>query len=185
MTHTTNTRTKKPEDRESPLFPIVTTFGLGHMKPFPGTWGSVPTAALAGLMILTGFGPTDSPVIYHTVLACVLVGFSWACITLGKAAEQKFGKKDPSQVVADETAGQAIPLMFLPVHLVPTMTCKLLFVLVAFVAFRIFDIIKLPPAKQSQRAGGGVGILVDDIIAGIQALVFLHLIVLVWQMQTL
>lgn len=183
MTHTTTTRTKPPEERLSPMFPCITTFGLGYFKPFSGTWGSIPTAALAALMIVAGFGPDTMPGLYNPVLAFILVAFSWACITLGKSAEQKFGKKDPSQVVADETAGQAIPLMFLPVHIASNITEQLLLVLLAFVSFRLFDIVKLPPARQSQRAEGGWGIVVDDIIAGCQALVFVHLVVLALQFQ--
>jgi len=154
---------------------LVTTFGLGFMRPASGTWGSLPPPAIAWGLILLGLGPTEAPVLYHAVLAFVLVLFCWACVFHGVHAETRFGKKDPSQVVADETAGQCIPLMVLPA------TCEsalhgMVCCGVAFIAFRVFDIIKLPPANQLQKMKGGWGILVDDLVAGVQALVVVQVV---------
>ncbi|MCA9304204.1 MAG: phosphatidylglycerophosphatase A, partial [Phycisphaerales bacterium] len=84
---------------------MLTTGGLGHMKPASGTWGSMPPVVLAGLMILAGVGPSGANAwVYFLVLSVILVIYSGACIAYGVDAEAKW-KKDPGQVVADETAG--------------------------------------------------------------------------------
>lgn len=159
----------------SPRLLLITTFGLGHMRPASGTWGSMPTVALAAALIFTGFGPSAAPVVYHAVLVGWMLVFCLACLVGGRDAEAAFGKKDPGQAVADETAGQAIPLLLLPGIATSTLNHELVTLGLAFVAFRIFDIIKLPPARQLQRLKGGVGILVDDLIAGVHALIVVQI----------
>jgi phosphatidylglycerophosphatase A len=155
---------------------LITTFGLGHMRPASGTWGSMPTVVLAAALMFAGAGPAASPVLYHAVLiACMLI-FCIACLVGGREAEAAFGKKDPGQAVADETAGQAIPLLFLPAVATSTTNHTLLTLALAFVAFRVFDIIKLPPARQLQRLKGGIGILIDDLIAGVHALIVVQIV---------
>jgi phosphatidylglycerophosphatase A len=170
---------------ESPLSPIgkmlVTTFGLGLMRPAPGTWGSMPTVALAGGMIFFGVRPMgaglESSIIYHGVLAGVLMVFSWACVRFGAAAEAHFGKKDPGSVVADETAGQAIALVALPSAATGSMPHLIITLALAFVAFRVFDILKLWPANGLQSRPGGWGILLDDLAAGVQAMIVVQAVV--------
>lgn len=153
----------------------ITTFGLGHMRPASGTWGSMPTVVLAAALIYLGLGPTQAPVVYNAALIAWCVVFSIGCLVQGEAAEAKFGKKDPSQAVADETAGQAIALLFLPAHVEASLQTLLLTLGGAFVAFRIFDILKLWPARGLQSLKGGTGILIDDLVAGVQALLVVQL----------
>jgi phosphatidylglycerophosphatase A len=159
---------------------LVTTFGLGHMRPASGTWGSMPTVALAGGLIFLGVRPEGSgpamSAAYHGALLAVLVVFSWVCVAFGSAAEAHFGKKDPGSVVADETAGQAIPLMALPAGATNGLPHLLFALALAFVAFRVCDIAKLWPANGLQRHGGGWGILLDDLAAGVQALVIVQVV---------
>jgi len=152
---------------------LATTFGLGYMRPASGTWGSMPPVVMAGLLWLAGFGPQEAPIIYHGALAVVFVVFCAACVFGGDEAERKWGK-DPSNVVADETAGQCIALIALPLAGFWESTATLA---LAFVAFRIFDILKLWPADGLQKIRGGWGILLDDLVAGIQALIVVQLIV--------
>ncbi len=164
---------------------MVTTFGLGLLRPASGTWGSMPTAALAGGMLLLHVRPSGEgvwpSVMYHGVLAGVLLVFSWACIKFGDGAEVYFGKKDPGSVVADETAGQAIPLMALPAAATGTFWHVVATVGIAFVAFRVLDILKLWPANGLQKQPGGWGILLDDLVAGVQAMVVVQVVVrVVW-----
>ena len=64
---------------------LVTVFGLGHLRPFPGTWGSLPSVVLAGVLIAVGLGPGPHPVIFNAVLIAVLVFFTLACAVLGGA----------------------------------------------------------------------------------------------------
>jgi len=155
---------------------LITTFGLGFMRPASGTWGSMPSVALAGLMMLTGVLPVGPTAwLYHGVLAAVLVLFSWVCVRFGPSAEAEFGKKDPGQVVADETAGQCLPLMLLPIA-TPDPLRIAVACAAAFLAFRVFDILKLPPARGLQRLSGGWGILIDDLIAGVQAVLVVQVL---------
>ncbi|QOI99650.1 MAG: phosphatidylglycerophosphatase A [Phycisphaeraceae bacterium] len=159
----------------SPLF-LITTFGLGRMRPASGTWGSLPPVLLAAALIAAGVTPVDRPVAYHLSIVAVLVIFAWACVMDGDAAEARFGRKDPGEVVADETSGQCIPLLALPIG-AGTPGLHWAGVLAgAFVAFRILDIIKPPPAYGLQRVGGGWGILLDDLIAGVYAAVVVQLV---------
>jgi len=83
-------------------------------------------------------------------------------------------------VVIDEVAGQSLALLALPwrSQIEPgAWSWNLLLVAVAFIAFRLMDIIKLPPARDMQTLGGGLGIVIDDLIAGIYALVITQAVV--------
>ncbi|USN99188.1 MAG: phosphatidylglycerophosphatase A [Phycisphaeraceae bacterium] len=161
--------------RSDPRWLAVTVFGLGHLRPAPGTWGSLPPVVIAGVLVLAGLGPAEHPVFYHTVLAVILLVSSAACVAFGEWAEAWYGKKDPGWVVADETAGQCVALVALPVA-APALTIAGLWPLcvalaVSFLAFRAFDIIKPPPAYALQKLPGGWGVLVDDLFAGVYALI--------------
>ena len=97
----------------------------------------------------------------------------------GAWAEVHFGKKDPRQVVADETAGQCVALLALPWG--GDWSENLVLAATAFVTFRLFDIVKPPPINRIQRLGGGWGILVDDLLAGLYALAATQLLArLIW-----
>jgi phosphatidylglycerophosphatase A len=157
---------------------MVTTFGLGFMRPASGTWGSLPPAALAAGMVISG---QAGAWYYYVLLIVIAVLFSLACVKFGDAAEAEFGKKDPGKVVADETAGMAITLLALPVWWVSDVNRLLVYVGAAFVLFRIADIIKAPPARGLQRLRGGWGILVDDLIAGVQAAAVLVAAAYLWR----
>lgn len=153
----------------------ITVFGLGHRWPASGTWGSLPPVLLAGVFffVARGLGPEHASLmrgVYVLALLVVFAAFCFACVSEGEAAEARFGEKDPSQAVADETAGQCLPLLVLPV-VYESWGEALLALLTAFVAFRVMDIVKPPPARGLQRLVGGWGILVDDLIAGIYAAV--------------
>lgn len=156
---------------------LITTFGLGHMRPASGTWGSLPPVFIASAMFALDAGPDSRPWLYYGVHVAILFIFCAACVVDGDAAEARFGEKDPSEVVADETAGQCLPLLaILPTH-VGTRWHAIVLVAVAFFAFRILDIVKPPPAKGWQKIPGGWGILVDDLVAGLYAAA----VVVVWQ----
>lgn len=159
---------------------LVTTFGLGHLRPAPGTWGSMPPVALAAAMILAGWGPADGPAaqaLFNAAFALLLVVFSWGCVAYGDAAEARFGRKDPGSVCADETAGVCIPLLFLPAAATDTLPHAALTLAAVFFGFRAFDILKLPPAHALQRVPGGWGILLDDLVAGVQTMIVVQVLV--------
>ena len=167
---------------------LSTVFGLGLLRPAPGTWGSLPPVALAGAMLAAGLRPaTDAGpahwqlgpwIAFHAVLLGVFVVFSLACAAQGDWAEARFGRKDPGSVVADETAGQCLPLMFLPASALATPALAAFTLLLAFLAFRLLDIVKPPPAREVQRVPGGWGIVLDDMVAGLYALAFVQ--VMAW-----
>jgi phosphatidylglycerophosphatase A len=93
----------------------------------------------------------------------VTVAGTWAA----HVAEAAVGSKDPGVIVIDEVAGMTLSVLALPLPLtVPVL-------LVGFVMFRIFDVVKPFPAGRSQVLRGGVGVMIDDIIAGLYALILL------------
>jgi phosphatidylglycerophosphatase A len=146
---------------------LLTTNGLGHIKLASGTWGSMPPVVLAGIMIFAGVGPgSNNAWVYYVVLSLVLIVYCAACVLLGHQAEAKWGK-DPSEVVADETAGQAITLMMIPGSMLGTPLAVITALAGAFLLFRAFDILKPWPAGAMQKIAGGWGILLDDIFAAI------------------
>lgn len=151
---------------------LITTFGLGRVRPAPGTWGSLPPVAVAAVMVALGLSP---PVCAHGgawwygAMALMALVFSGACIARADLAEAVFGKKDPSEVVADETAAMALTIALLPHFLLVTPERALLTLAGAFVAFRVADVLKVWPASGLQRVPGGWGILLDDLVAAVQA----------------
>jgi phosphatidylglycerophosphatase A len=170
---------------------MLTTFGLGYLRPASGTWGSMPPAAIAGLILLAGWllAPGGEPtpdaaigwppalwIIYHATLIAILLAFSLACIMWGDVAEATFRRKDPGQVVADETAGQCIMLMLLPWPAVSDPFRAAVTIGCLFIAFRILDIIKPFPAGRLQALRSGWGILIDDIIVGLQGAVLAQVV---------
>ena len=150
---------------------MVTVFGLGYLRPAPGTWGSLPSVLIAAALVAAGAGPGAHPSawVYYSVLGLLALVFTGACIVLGEKAEARFWKKDPAQVVADETAGQAVTLLFLPSAAVATAGRAAIWLLLAFLAFRAMDILKPWPAHGIQRVEGGWGLVLDDLIAGLYA----------------
>lgn len=94
------------------------------------------------------------------MVAIVLIG-TWA----SQDAERLLGKKDPGAIVVDEVAGMAVSVLLLP--LTPGA------IIAGFVLFRVFDIAKPYPANTLQRLPGGVGVMIDDLVAGLYALLLL------------
>ena len=143
---------------------IATGMGSGLLRPFSGTWGTIPAWAIA--FFLTGNNP---PV--HIVMTIALTLISvWSA---GQA--EKWLGQDAKLIVIDEWAGMFVTVLFVPVTLVNY--------LIAFAAFRFFDVVKLPPASQFERLPGGWGVTMDDIAAGAHACIIVHLYLLI--MRTL
>ena len=144
----------------------VTAMGLGFLRPASGTWGSLPPAVVAALLLVM-HQPAwliDLSMVLLLAIGCV------ACLRFGQSAEKACGGKDPGQVVADEVAGQAIVLFALPWASVASWGAGTL-------TFRVCDVLKPPPANGLQKLGGGMGILVDDLIAGAMAAVLLQVVI--------
>jgi len=148
---------------------MVTVFGLGFLKPASGSWGSTPPVAMVALLLWSG---TEQRWVINAALGLVGVIFGVACVAFGRWAEEHHGGRDPRQVVADETAGQCLALLFVPWRLDGDgMWFNGGCLATAFIGFRFFDILKPPPARRAERLPGGWGILTDDLTAALYALV--------------
>ena len=101
------------------------------------------------------------------LLVAILV-FTFAGIWAGTRTEEISGHKDPGKIVVDEVAGQLIaliPLLFVKWSITTVM--------VSFILFRFFDIVKPYPANRLQDLEGGVGVMCDDLVAGAYAAIIL------------
>ena len=155
---------------------LLTGMWTGYLKPAPGTWGS---AAACGVFLLAirSFGP-DSWVL-PACMGAIAILATIGCIALGDFAKKTFGKTDPHQCTLDEWAGQAVTLIALPLG--GTWDQHWIAVGIAFVAFRVLDIIKPPPARQAEGLWGGIGIVADDLVAGVYANIISQLILrIIW-----
>ncbi len=156
---------KKSEGEPAPLWATVvaTFFGVGHLRPGPGTWGSAATVVLWWLLahkITLSWQPRAAALL---ALAAVLIGIP-AATRVARAS----GRKDPQFVVIDEVAGQLVTLIAAPVAWQS--------LLLGFILFRAFDIVKPPPVRQLERLPEGMGIVVDDVGAGLYALAVMQIV---------
>lgn len=131
---------------------VATWFGAGLVPKAPGTAGSL--AAIPLYLLLLRFG---GPLAHLIATLVVTVVGIWAA---GRV-EVETGTKDPQIVVVDEVAGMLIALLPGP----PSFAT----IAVAFVAFRVFDSTKPWPVSRLERLPGGMGIMFDDVGAGILA----------------
>lgn len=132
-------------------------FFTGFFPLFPGTF-----ASFIVVMIYYYFLQGVSPWILVASVAIITV----TGILASSYAETYHGKKDPRSVVIDEVAGQLLALVF------SSGTVQIAF---AFVLFRLFDALKPFPIKKAEKIGGGLGIMLDDIVAGLYALALVSL----------
>ena len=138
---------------------IATFFYIGHLRPAPGSWGSL-AALLSGAGLIYSMGLIGLGV--GIFLACLL-GY-WA--TAQETADQD--DHDPSEIVIDEVAGQWIALLPLAIWPLPFDSAAVYY-LFGFVAFRIFDITKPGLVGWADRLVGPLGVMLDDVIAGVMA----------------
>jgi phosphatidylglycerophosphatase A len=142
---------------------VATFFGVGRLRPGPGTWGS-----LAAVLIWLGV----SRLIQTASQTLTLAGMAVVAIAIGipgaTAVAKASGVKDPQFVVIDEVAGQWITLLFAPIAWKT--------VLAGFILFRGFDIVKPPPVRQLEKLPWGSGIVLDDVAAGFYALAVMQLL---------
>ncbi len=138
---------------------VATFFGIGYLKPGPGTYGSI-----AAVLLWAAYAWLAHPSAL-TLLVALLIGIALTLIFGVPAAtmvERQSGGHDPQFVVIDEVIGQWIALLFCPVDWRHA--------LIALVLFRLFDITKPFPVRRLERLPGGWGIVFDDVAAGLYAL---------------
>jgi phosphatidylglycerophosphatase A len=142
---------------------VATFFGVGRLRPAPGTWGALATVLLWWLLASHLPPAARLPVILVLIIIVVAIGIPAATLE-----ERGFGKHDPSHVVIDEVAGQLVTLI----------ACSITWqaLLAGFILFRAFDILKPFPVRRLERLPEGTGIVVDDLGAGTYALIVLQLL---------
>ena len=139
----------------------VSLGGIGFLKPASGTWGTLTTLPIA-YVIATLFSP-----IWLLVASAIVFFIGWIATTV---YEKNTTRHDASEVVIDEMAGMFLTLAIIPVDMT-------LYV-VAFFVFRFFDIVKVFPANVIDRQKTPFSVMMDDIFAGIYAMVVVWVI---WQ----
>ena len=144
-------------------------FGLGRLPIAPATWASFAVAL--GLLACAALIPAALDPLPLGVAILLLVPLSiWAC----GEAEKDLGH-DAKPIVLDEIVGMLVAVWWVPRGLG---ALPIAFLLAAFLLFRVFDIAKPFPIGRSQRLPGGLGIVTDDILAGVATNVALRLLIL-------
>ncbi len=127
---------------------LATFFYIGDIPPAPGSLATIAGALIAVIL-------HDRPLVYAAVFGVITaVGFG-----VSGRIEKMLDRKDPSCVVIDEVAGSLLAFYLLPLNF-PVF-------LIAFFLFRAFDMFKIYPADRMEKLPGGVGIMMDDLIAGL------------------
>jgi phosphatidylglycerophosphatase A len=142
--------------RRTTAWLLATWFGCGKSRQAPGTVGS-----LAALLPVIAMITYDVAAWRWVVIALVAV-FTVPGIWAAGVHARRIGRKDPGEVVVDEVLGQWVTIAF---------ATQLTWggVVIAFVLFRLFDILKPPPVRQVEALPGGLGIVADDLAAGVFA----------------
>ncbi len=142
---------------------IATFFGAGLLRPAPGTWGSLAALPSAWAIYQT-IG------VYGFALATIVVFFvGWWATTTDTAGKEAH---DPSEIVIDEVVGQWIALAPIVIGAAGTgvdITALWPGWVTAFIGFRFFDITKFGPIGWADRRGDALGVMLDDVIAGVFA----------------
>jgi phosphatidylglycerophosphatase A len=165
----------------------IATCGVGYLPLAPGTWGSLVGIGL--FVILRDFfiwffnyayrsrrwGMLQSTYAMITLEAVTIALVTLVGIWAASRTEKLSGKKDPGKVVVDEVAGQMIALLPVPFVFGSVWWTTIL----AFILFRFFDIVKPYPARRFESLHGGLGIMADDVVAGVYAAMFVAVAVVI------
>lgn len=130
---------------------IATMGRIGKTRPAPGTLGSAAACLPAVGLAMAGGWVLEAA----TLIACI-VG-----VKAANVYEAYSGEKDASEIVIDELAGQWIALLVAPLDW--------RWWVAAFLMFRVFDVAKPGPVKMAEALPGGIGVMADDIVAGVMA----------------
>lgn len=154
--------TKEPWNPVDYLALAIATCGVGYLPLIPGTFGSLLGVGIFLLLGQTAVG-----------LLIAIFAFTFAGIWAASRTEELAGRKDPGKVVVDEVAGQLIATLPLALFAQWSMPA----VMVSFILFRFFDIVKPYPASRFERFKGGFGIMCDDLVAGVYAAVLVSIFI--------
>ncbi|HQO35381.1 MAG TPA: phosphatidylglycerophosphatase A [bacterium] len=141
---------------------VATGLGSGYL-PISGTCGSAVILLLHRFLFPNALTAQN----WLSGLILLLVITAIAVFT-AEVAERHYGVKDDGRVTIDEFAGYLVTVYCLPAGWVPAVA--------AFFVFRVLDIIKPPPAHALQDLHGGIGIVIDDVLAGVYGCLFLNIL---------
>jgi len=146
---------------------LFTAFYSGYSPIAPGTMGTLVamTIYIIENIIFHNIDPIKLN-IFNFIFLLIII---YPSIKLADSAEKFFKTKDPQQVVIDEVLGYWTGVLFIPF--------SFSYAVIAFILFRLFDITKPFPARYFESLSGGLGIIMDDIIAGIYTLACMHIII--------
>ena len=148
---------------------IATFFYIGHLRPAPGTWGSF-AALLLGYVIVQTAGVLG--LCLSIMITCIMGWWATAAQTKGK------DDHDPSEIVIDEVVGQWIAI--LPIAMWPhAYEISIWYWFLAFAGFRMFDIIKPGLVGWADRQVSPIGVMLDDIIAGLMTAAAITLVMII------
>jgi len=146
--------------KEAFILLLSSWFGVGRLPLAPGTWGTLGAVPL--VLIISYFGPIPAVI----SLAVIIPLAVWT----SDISQKVLGKDDPPEVVIDEVAGYFVAVFLLPFSWWS-------FIL-GFLLFRIFDILKPFPIRMiHKKVKGGIGICLDDIVAGVYANVCIKFVI--------
>jgi phosphatidylglycerophosphatase A len=154
------------------------TWGVGYSPLAPGTCGSVVGVGIYLLVrqasarvfaFATARGGSDES--FRTTFMLLLIAILASVgVWAASRVEKLLGRKDPGAVVVDEVVGQMIAFVFVPFN------AGVWTIITGFVAFRLFDIWKPYPIRRLEALKGGLGIMADDVLAGIYAAILMSLL---------
>jgi phosphatidylglycerophosphatase A len=136
---------------------LAAGFGAGYVPMAPGTAGTV--VAIPIFLLLSSI---PSPLYELTILTSFFFA-SW----ISGEAERSWERKDHPRIVIDEIVGYLITMLWLPK--------TILFIILGFILFRFFDIVKPPPIRLLEKVKGGYGVVLDDVVAGVYANIVLQI----------
>lgn len=168
----------------------VATCGVGFIPIAPGTWGSAVGVAIYlgftsvfdklvlprfvdpssspgfdGSLLTLAIGYSDAQLVRITLLVLISLFATMIGVWAANRVEASSGRKDPSIVVIDEVVGQLIALTLVP------LSSSFLVIVLGFIAFRVFDIWKPYPIRRLEALESGLGVMADDVLAGVYAAV--------------
>lgn len=164
---------------------ILTMFGVGYFKYAPGTAASFLTCIIFYLLYSSSFYIGKGAAVIVCILLIILV---YSIIIIDKLS-YLFKKKDPEEIVVDEFIGQSIPLSVY--FFFPSFSIDEIFfffgwpflgwTIISFILFRFFDIVKPFPINiVDKKMKNGLGVMLDDIIAGIYSAITIYIFYALW-----
>lgn len=159
----------------------VATCGVGYIPIAPGTWGSaigvviylffrITSSQVLSDIDAAGWSPTPFEAFRTSLILTVLIALTIIGVWAATRAEPLLGRKDPGPVVIDEIVGQLITFIFVPFNI------GMGGVMLGFLLFRFFDIWKPYPIRRLEALESGLGVMADDIVAGIYAATVMSLL---------